>query len=65
MKNVFGLVSVNNVKKFESNDSNLLERIDYNDFDLGFMRRLTNTNELMVLNQTVKKGKVKKKKLNE
>ena len=65
MKNVFGLVSVNNVKKFESNDSDLLERIDYNDFVLGFLRRITNTNEMSILNNNYKKGKVKKKKLNE
>lgn len=65
LKYIFGLVRVSNVKKYEENDSKLIDRIDYNDFVLGFLRRVTNTNEISLLNQTIKKGKVRKKKLNE
>lgn len=65
LKYIFGLVRVSNVKKYEENDSKLIDRIDYNDFVLGFLRRVTNTNEISLLNKTVKKGKVRKKKLNE
>lgn len=65
LKYIFGLVRVSNVKKYEENDSKLIDRIDYNDFVLGFLRRVTNTNEISLLNQTFKKGKVRKKKLNE
>lgn len=65
LKYVFGLVKLSNIKKYDDNDSNLIDRIDYNDFVLGFLRKVTNTTEISLLNQTVKKGKVKKKKLNE
>lgn len=65
LKYIFGLVRVSNVKKYDDSDSKLIDRIDYNDFALGFLTKITNTNEFSLLNKTVKKGKVRKKKLNE
>ena len=65
LKYLFSLIKVVNVKKNNGYVSELLSRIDYNDFMLGFLKRITSMSEISFLNQTVKKGKVRKKKLNE